>query len=699
MAKDKAIYAPGELGRVRQNLGNLDPNEAKRIAEMLGGEVGVERSAVPEKTGPIAKRHPSGKAQPMRRVEILDPPVPETDSAGKDKKGNPKLKKLIPEDNPAVPIHQSYFERLKMDRYAAETTFEIKSILQVTASFFAFFKRNEDYVNPGFVTNRLDEYYKKLEVLVNSTRTMFPRNNLKNNEQLKKMSPFLFSILDTIRNWNIERVSSDMAKMQARSKMVKVSDFTEILRAVYKPLFILEQLDVDLHIKGAYKLLYKVLYLDDPMEAKEKYQETIRTTLVSYDAVNKDLHFLLYPLLLKLLSSNWLPYQRFFMERRHRLMEFLNVTEKDRIDPESLFQKPEEGQTEEEKKPEEEAKTPEEEDPQAAARHAANQAERKAVERGLRTLESLFPQAGWDRLDTFPDLYVYFAKVLDLKNGYELIAPSDPLLQTSILMRIVEELLFGLRFVNFEIIEGVDAHLDEIINQWRDYEMHFTQEYLTRLREYCQILETSSADAKGSSYAKRIHNELQWIKRLGYLPHYQFSSVGGSPFKKNNIIPLYPEVRRLRKYLTVVAAGIEQAGKAGGSEKQAPCRGIANPWANYNFQIANPLSMRLNSLLAPSKRHNASLVYFTLSVVTVLDYFINNEESWAYENSNSPLFRSKDGAGIIPQFGVDEKIDADSLFKQVMKDRQKEKQEKKAQQQQPPAPPPPANPEPPASSS
>ncbi|MDR0561325.1 MAG: hypothetical protein LBG73_01375 [Spirochaetaceae bacterium] len=677
MAKDKAIYAPGELQRVRQNLGSIDPNEAKRMAEMLGGEVGVERSPEPEKIKtPLRK---PGKAQPMRRIEVAE--GGEENFGGSVVKKTPEKKKPIPEDDPSIPIHPGYFERLKMDRYAAEGTFEIKSLFQLPATFFSFFRRNPDYVNPGFVHQRMDDYYKKIELLVNSTRTMFPRNNIKNNEQLKKMSPFMFSILDTIRHWNIERISSDMAKMQARPKTVKVSDFTEILRAVYKPLFVMELLDIDLHIKGAYKLLYKVLYLDNPIEAKDKYQETIRTAVSAFESISKDLHFLLYPLLLKLLSNNWLPYQRFFIERRNRFMAFLNVTEKERISPESMFQKSEEEenqpQTETPEQPEEKI------DPQAAARHAANVAEQKAVDRGLRTLESLFPQAGWDRLEEFPDLYVYFAKVLDLKKGYELISPSDSLLQFAVLMRIMEELLFGLRYVTFEMIDGVDGHLEEIINQWGEYGVNFSQEYLSRLVEYCQVLETSSADARGSIYAKRTYSELQWIKRLCFFPHYQFTSLGGSPIKKSAITPLYPEIRRLRKYLTVVAAGIEQGGKLGGAEKQAPCKGIANPWASYNFQVANPLSMRLNALLPPQKRNNASLIYFTLSVVTVLDYFVNNEDSWAYENNDAPLFRSKDGAGIIPQFGIEEKIDADALFKQVMKERQKEK---KAQSQQPPPP-------------
>jgi len=41
MAKNNAIYAPGELTKVREKLGVTDDNEAKRMAQILGGEVGT----------------------------------------------------------------------------------------------------------------------------------------------------------------------------------------------------------------------------------------------------------------------------------------------------------------------------------------------------------------------------------------------------------------------------------------------------------------------------------------------------------------------------------------------------------------------------------------------------------------------------------------------------------------------------------
>ena len=142
------------------------------------------------------------------------------------------------------------------------------------------------------------------------------------------------------------------------------------------------------------------------------------------------------------------------------------------------------------------------------------------------------------------------------------------------------------------------------------------------------------------------------------------------PFQKNSVEALYPEVRSLRRYLTAIAAGIEQGNKRGGADERAPCDGIDNPWDPYVFQIPNPVSKRLDLLLPPRKRNNATLVFFALAISVVLDYLVNDEESWAYTERTGFLFRSENGEGIRPLLGVDSDIDTDLLFKQALKKRQ-----------------------------
>jgi hypothetical protein len=682
MAKKNAIYAPGELDQVRKKLGNIEAGEAKRLAQMLGGEVGIERSNDPK---PIPKR----KSSPAQQREVVEPghraniprPYPEQSEAV----SKPAPRKRLPPgaDDPAVPIKLSYKERVKMDRYAGDPEFEIKSVFQVLHSVLSVFHDIPDRVNPAFVTRRMNEYYKKIETLVTTTRTLLPRNNIKRNEQLKRLSFFAFTILDTIRYWNIEQISSDLTKIQAHPRKVLVVDLMDILRAIYKPLFLLELLNMEAHIKEAYKCLYRVLYLENPMEAQEKYQELIRTSLNALLITRQEIRFHLYPFLLKLLSDRFLYYEQFFVERKNRFMAFINLREEDRISPALADLDASRGRSEESasEEPQKEAAEGDEDPEEKKKNPSTAESENKGVARGLQTLERLFPKAGWENISSFPDFYPYFSDVFKLKKNYELIAPTDPLLQVAILTRILEELFFGLRFINFGVVPGpegslekLDENMGNILNQWNSYvEICFDNEYLPRLGEYCRILD-SFVESKVSNYAKRLLEELHWIKRLYFFPYYKFESFYPPPFKKNEIGALYPEIRRLRRYLTAIAAGIEQGNKEGGAEKKAPCNGIDNPWDPYVFQVSNPVSVRLDALLKnPKQKNNASLIFFSLAVTTVLDHIVNNEKSWAYAEKPGPLFRSVNGDGITPVYGVDITVDTETLFKESIKEREVKK--------------------------
>ena len=680
-----AIYEPGELGRVRDKLGVTDDAEAKRMAQLLGGEVGTEKNAQPVRRETVDVVV-SGKKR--RRIDL----APEEEKSKKSKQTGP-----FPGDDPTSPVKLSYSERIKIDQFAGQVMFEIKNSMQILTSIFYFFKEPVDLVNPRFVTIRMNDYYRKIERLVTTTRNLFPKSNRKRNVQLKRASPFVYKVLDTIRNWDIEALAKHIAELQSHPRSVKVSDFTEVLKKIYKPLFIIDDLNSE-SIKTAFKLIYKILYLESPMEAKDKYQDIIRNIISYLGDIRRNVQFGLYPLLLKLLSDRMISYERFFIERRRRFMAFLNVTEIDQLNSEDLNQQQidtidtealqkdvseeelneTEGTEDIEDIDEDFEKEIIEEDEQEVnerkVKEDFDKAQKKALEQSCNALESIFPKAGWNKLEDFPDLYPYFAKVYNLRHGYELIARTDPIQQIAILLNVMDDLFIGLRSVNFGIVAGPDGNpmrvgdeIAEILNSWRSFiEDSFSRDYLPRITDYCRMLE-NSGDARNNPYAKKTLNELHWIKRLYFLPYYKFESLGPPPFSKKDIIPVYSEVRKLRKTLTGVANGINQGIRAGGAATRAQCPGINNPWEIYNFQVPNPVSKRLDLLLPQERRINATLIFFSLSAVTILDYLVNNENSWAYQNRSGPLFRSVKEEGVIPMFGVDEKLDADQIFKDTLK--------------------------------
>ena len=687
----KAIYEPGELHRVREKLGEIDVNEARRMARILGGEVGTEKSYPEPASGRGHGRSGQGTVdltsaarRGKRPGRAIDTPL----SEGEGESDYIKYRQTAddPADDPAVQLATPYLERIKMDRFASQIDFEIKTSLQVLVSVLLFWG-NRDYVSPRFTSRRMNVYYNKIGQLVTSTRILLPRNDARRNDRLRKASPYIYNILDTIRQWNIERIGGDLAKLQSHPRTVRVQDYADLLKAIYRPMFVLDKLDADIHIKGAYKLLYKLLYIEHPSDPRDKVQNLIRSALSAYADIYREVHYGMYPLLMKLISDRWFPYGALFQARRRRFLAFIDATEADQIKPLDInIDQIEKGSLEalqEEIRKEEEANAKgfEEEasdDPEVIARkarEAAEAAERKALEQSLRVLESLFPKAGWDRLEEYPDLYPYFVSVYGLRRGYEQIAPADPLHQIAVLMHIIEDLCSALRYVAFDTVPGPDGNgivlgevMGKIINNWRRYiDECFTKEYLPRLSEYCRILEHSS-ESRTSPYAKRAVNDLRWAKRLYFLPYYKFESMGPPPFQKREVTAIYSEIRTFRRYLTLIASNIEQWNQSGGAAAKVPCLGLENPMAPYSFDITNPVSKRMDLLLGPSKRNNVHLIFFTLAAVTVLDCLVNSESSWAYDKQIPPhLFRSVDGEGAIPMFGIDEKIDADRIFKDSLR--------------------------------
>jgi len=403
---------------------------------------------------------------------------------------------------------------------------------------------------------------------------------------------------------------------------------------------------------------------------------------------------------MKSVSGRLMPYEKFFNERKNRIMAFLKINDDEQIDPSQIQDVSKTANTDvsdtavssanesrdssdsnergEESNTTNETAEEKEETPEEKSRKIAVESEKKALDRGLQTLEFLFPKAGWDRISTYPDFYPYFVDIFDLRKGIVNIAPTDPLQQIYLLMRIIEELFYGLRSVSFGTIampdggsEDAGEFLSDLIGNWRYFmEIGFEKEILPRMSEYVRLLE-GSPDAWNSPYTKKVASDIHWLKRLYFLPFYKFESMGPPPIQKKDITPVYPQIKKLRRYLAAIGAGIELGNRSGGAERNAHCDGINNPWAQYVFQVPNPVSTRIDALLAGKTKSNAALIYFTLAVTTVLDYLVNSEDSWAYSNRAEPLFRSIGGEGVTPLTGIDNPIDADAIFKESLKKRQK----------------------------
>jgi hypothetical protein len=249
------------------------------------------------------------------------------------------------------------------------------------------------------------------------------------------------------------------------------------------------------------------------------------------------------------------------------------------------------------------------------------------------------------------------------------------MMQALILLQVLEELFYGFRSITFN---KVDFDLDEflgIIDSWHTLiEASFERAYIPRLVEFQKLFDNMS-ESKTKTYSTKLREELTWLMRLYLFPSFPAESFSPPPFKKNDINAIFPKVRTLRADFTSIAYEIETALKAGGADADAKCNAIINPWDEYVFQVPNPLSKRLDLLLGKKSRNNVSLIFFTLSVLTVLDYLLNNINSWGYKTNTNKLFRSFDEDGLKPAPLPDVKIDADAIFKRSVEKLKSQKAE------------------------
>ena len=99
---------------------------------------------------------------------------------------------------------------------------------------------------------------------------------------------------------------------------------------------------------------------------------------------------------------------------------------------------------------------------------------------------------------------------------------------------------------------------------------------------------------------------------------------------------------------------------------------MLNPWEKYKFDLSNTVSKRIDVLLGANRdisvsaATNANLIKYTLCIISVLDWWINNPTSPAYMSDPKDIYRisEKDGA---PLFSVDVRTDQNQLFAEGVK--------------------------------
>lgn len=679
--RPKERYAPGELQRVRENLGPLSEEEAQRMVAILGGEIGVERPNEPwrrrmarlaelnrRKTDPapvLEKKAPPKDADPTAAAES-------TGTEGADEEGDERASHSMQLSKTARPV---YADRVRTDFLCARQEHGLKTRGQALASLLAFAFKIPDYVNPSFIADADHHFFRHVENLVLSVRGLISRHRKTVVFALRRM-PGTYEVLKSLRDWDIEGIHTELSRLQRYPRSVQAGQCTKLCKLLYRPIMQLGSLDLNHHILRSVKTAFDLNLLAGPSKRKDQtrakmFYQVARDELPRvFTAIRRRC----YPLLMKSVGSPFYYYEEFFNIMEPALREFFDLEHEDILDPPP----PEENALMSDPDFLAQLRKPTEKQEEATLEAGFSPASAVYL-RGISMLERLFPRAGWSRLDEYPDLYPYFQPLFEFPRGVELISPRDPLQQVVVLIAILQDLLYGFRTIEFGSLrdergddQPLQGIMDSLVSSWNVYlDDVVLKQYIPQLYEYCRQIERNP-DFAETEYGEKLFADLLWIRKQYVFPYQTMPQVKGIRSTPKPGVPiLHEHVDDLRDILTRIALDIDSAAKESrsdgprlGRSTGVSCRSMRNPFERYTFQVENPVSRRLDIVLkhrSPDsqgrmrmrdRRNNANLVFYTLSVVLVLDYLLNDPDSFYYK-AEPELFRSIDGQGQEPVYTVD----------------------------------------------
>lgn len=661
-------YEPGELDKTRKNLGFVEVDEAKKMVQVLGGEIGLEKSApVDEKAirrvrsarvsqdlrsgnRPVARRGEAGEASGVV-VKTTTPPLAATSSAGTTVR-----KDILPRlDNKT----RNKMEKLMMlPEYGIKTNYGIFNFLN------GLRKNGYDRIADQFASITLEAYISRMANFQSNVLKLIAIAPNPIQEKIAQNPAPRYKMLKMIGEWSMHSLDTMYKNLMRNPANITVTTMVPITRVIYKYIltvfFLGEQNFVDL-LKKVYGEINAY-----PKAQKEMLIALVQGITADWMYVYQRIPRGMYPLLLRMCSNEFLEFSVLFSKHLGKVFNFLGITKYDIV----LMEKP--GQKDAD------SSVDEEEQEDSSGKSSYMQQDFQGAATGLKVLDQLFPGAGWLSLDSMPDMYPFYQPLYHFQDGFNLISPENPLQVTMILVKIIEDLFEGCRHLMFEI-DKTKSHgqgesnlspdyLSSIINDWSEYrEVVFEKLYLPNLRDFVNNL-YAQRDFLRNRYGKRLMSNLQWHLYYNFLPYMRFEQLLlEKPSNESKIRPLPNRVSILVDELSRIISAADTSMSAAQRFDE-----ISNIFAPYKFSLPNVVSQRMNVLLGSTRQKqgaratNLTLLKYTYAVASVLNWWINCKTSPAYSGAKVPVCRISPDDGR-PVFSIPERDDQNLLFARSIK--------------------------------
>ncbi len=657
--KSTSFLEPGTLDKTRKNIGAIDPDEARRMTKILGGEILQEKSApIDPKTLPQSRNRGGYIHRPAKGTTGNNAAAPQKSplaSLTEPDKGSTRGGGLPDIKNS---------ELIQIEKLLMSQDYKIKPNYGVF-NFIRYFRKNgTELVRREFVEQDLQDYLSYLQGFMTSMKSLIQISPDVYKKMIQSEDAERFQFLRTVANWTMKNVRSLSDDLMRDSNSVTVTDLIPIVREIYRMVLKVYYLGEN-RIPGILKDIYNDL-------ARYGDSDRKKLTAISKDALTQWVHIYsdvikgLYPLLMRMCSNTYETFPLFFTAKASNILTFIGMTKFEVLMPKKKISQPE--------LEDEEATDDSEPEPtQEEIQEAAEQASRMSIVRaGMKLLDQLFPDAGFTKLESMPDLYPYFQPLYQFRDGFNLLDPQNPMQITVVLLRISEDLFQACRNVQFTEDVGMDGKsedsLGKTLSEWSLYrETLFEKNYCEKLVNFANE-QYSKSDFKNSLFGKKLLTSLLWQTKYNFLPHFKFQQLLlEKPGNESQYRPMCLRVSFLRDFLAGISRNIDSAAATKGD-----VLGLKNPWQRYEFDIPNIVSKRMDVLLSAKKpanetnATNANLVKYALCVVAVLDWWVNDPESPAYSTDAMRIYRVSDADGGI-QFSAPLRSDQNKLFAERIK--------------------------------
>ena len=636
---ETADWAPGTLDKTRKNIGDISDKDAAVMAKKLGGQVMYERSSSGQ-----------GGSNPNRAGRI----VRQTGGSGGSGSGGSSGGSGSSANGFAAPGGRRKKEELPainkkaanlMDKLMMSPEFKIKPNYGLFNFIRSFQKNGTEKIVPEFYQYTLKQTLEHMEGFITVIKTLIQIAPATYKSKIANGTESKFKFLRNVAGWAMQPIKQEYFYLQDFSEPLIVADLIPLIRAIYKPI-------ITVYYYGNTKIpkLIKEIYADEsayPDSPKDKLSTFAKQAITEWLYIETEVIKKSYPLLMRMCSDSYEAYPAFFNEKVGEILKFVGLHKFDLLLPE----KPKEPAPEE-KKP----KTP---PPEKGIKDST-------VITGLKLLNQMFPDAGFDRLDEHPDMFPYFQPLFHFKDGFNILSPENPIQVICVLQHIIEDCFQGCRNMRFaepgEQKKGAD-NITAVMDDWSAYrEDTFEQLYCEPL---CDLVNSvySQPDFDKTHIGKKMITSLLWQTTYHYMPNFKFEQLLlEHPADESKYRPLFHRTDYARKFLTLVINECDQK-----APTKATCSLIENPWEHYKFDIPNEVSKRLDVLLGAQNKtanttaNNANLLKYTLCFMAVLDWWINNPGSPAYSTDPMHIWRVSETDGK-PLFSVPERKDQNKLF-------------------------------------